>query len=118
MDISQVRDLLAQVQNGARVTTAVGEPITVGERVVIPVVEVAYGGGGGGGAGKSPQATEAEGQGGGGGGGVRVRPLGCWVIGPHEERWVPAVDTTRAMLIIGSFAMLFLITLRAIMRRR
>lgn len=117
MDISQLRDLLAQIQNGARVTTAIGEPITVGERVVIPVVEVAYGGGGGGGAGKSPQAVDAEGRGGGGGGGVRIRPLGCWVIGPTEERWVPAVDTTRLMMVAGSFAMLLLITLRAITRR-
>ncbi|HEY3376319.1 MAG TPA: spore germination protein GerW family protein [Armatimonadota bacterium] len=118
MDISQVRDLLNQVQTGARITTAVGEPVTVGERVVIPVAEVAYGGGGGGGGGRSPQADDLEGSGGGGGGGVRIRPLGCWVIGPDDERWLPAIDANRLVIMAGTLAMVLLFTVRAIVRHR
>lgn len=118
MDIGQIRDLLTQVQAGARVSTAVGEPVQVGDRVVIPVAEIAYGGGGGGGGGKAPQVEQAEGSGGGGGGGVRVRPLGCWVIGPDYEQWLPAIDMNRAIVMAGGIAMLLLLTIRTIIRRR
>ncbi|HEX2948047.1 MAG TPA: spore germination protein GerW family protein [Armatimonadota bacterium] len=118
MDISQVRDLLNQIQAGARVTTAIGDPVTVGERVVIPVVEVAYGGGGGGGAGKAPETEQSEGSGGGGGGGVRVRPLGCWVVGPTSERWIPAIDANRLMIVAGTLVTLLFVTIRALAKRR
>ena len=116
MDIGQLRDVLAQVQTGARVSTAVGEPVQVGERVIIPVAEVSYGGGGGGGGGKAP-GEHGEGSGGGGGGGVNIRPLGCWVVGPVDERWVPALDVNRAVMIGGALIMLTLVTVRTIALR-
>ena len=118
MDITQFKDLLGQVQTGAHVTTAIGEAIPVGNRVVIPVVEIAYGGGGGGGGGKSTRNEQMEGAGGGGGVGVRVRPLGCWVIGPDDERWLPALDINHVILLAGSISMLLLVTIRALIRRR
>ena len=117
MDIGQLGNLLSQVQAGARVTTAIGEPVPVGERVVIPVAEVMYGGGGGGGSGKT-ETEQAEGGGGGGGGGVRVRPLGCWVIGPDDERWVPALDINRLMIVGSAVLALLLLTVRVIITRR
>ncbi len=117
MEIGAIRDLLTQVQTGARVSTAVGEPVTVGERVIIPVVEVAYGGGGGGGGGKG-EAETGEGSGGGGGGGVRLRPLGAWVIDQDSERWVPALDVNRLVLVAGTLAALLLVTIRIIATRR
>lgn len=117
MDIGQLRDMLAQVQTGARVSTAVGEPVQVGDRVIIPVAEVSYGGGGGGGSGKG-RSEMGEGGGGGGGGGVNVRPLGCWVIGPDDERWVPAIDVNRAIIIGGALASLLLLTIRVFVKRR
>lgn len=118
MELSQLHDLLEQVQAGARVSTAIGEPITVGERVVIPVVEVAYGGGGGGGGASGLAADAPAGSGGGGGGGIRVRPLGCWVIDADSEKWVPAVDTNRLMIMLGSITMLLLVTIRTLAKRR
>jgi len=117
MDIGQLRDLLSQVQAGARVSTAVGDPVQVGDRVVIPVAEVAYGGGGGGGGGKGLE-EQAGGSGGGGGGAVRIRPLGCWVIGPDEELWVPSLDVNRMVMIGSAVFALLLITIRTIMTRR
>ena len=110
--VSPVREMLSQVQAGANVATAIGQPITVGERVVIPAVEVAYMGGGGGG------RMALEQGGGGGGGAVRVRPLGCWIIGPHGEIWLPALDINRTVIIAGSIATLFLLLLKALARRR
>ncbi|MHB9025680.1 MAG: spore germination protein GerW family protein [Armatimonadota bacterium] len=120
MDVTQIRDLLGQLQAGARVTTAVGEPVQVGNRVVLPVAEVSYGGGGGGGMGRMP-ARDGEpqtGGGGGGGGGISVRPIGCWVIGPDDERWLPAVDVNRGMLICGSIAMLGLLILKILVVKK
>jgi uncharacterized spore protein YtfJ len=114
MDIAQ---LLSQVQNGARVSTAVGDPVQVGDRVVIPVAEVAYGGGGGGGSGKA-NTEQAEGGGGGGGGGVRIRPLGCWVIGPDDELWIPSLDVNRMIMLGGAIFALLLVTIRTIALRR
>ncbi len=118
MDLSQARDLLSQVQAGARVSTAIGEPVAVGERMVIPAAEVIYGGGGGGGSGKSAREQPAEGGGGGGGGGVRIRPLGCWVFDQDGERWVPALDVNRLVLIAGGVLSLLLLTARAFVRRK
>lgn len=119
MDICDIRDLFSQIQTGARVSTAIGEPVQMGERMIIPVAEVAYGGGGGGGGGTTPaQETTIEGRGVGGGGGVRVRPLGCWVIDPAGERWIPAIDVNRAILVGGTIITLAVITLRTIVLNR
>lgn len=117
MELSHIRDLLTQVQAGARVTTAIGEPIQVGDRIIISVAEVSYGGGGGGGGGHSAEAEKAEGAGGGGGVGVNIRPLGCWVISPNDEKWIPALDINRLILVAGAIVTLSLVTIRAITRR-
>lgn len=87
MELSVIRDLLTRGQASARVTTAIGDPVTVGDRVVIPVAEIIYAGSEGGGGGATAQADSGEG-GGGGGLHVQVRPLGCRGIGPGD-RWVP-----------------------------
>ena len=57
MDIAQIRDLLTQIQQGARVSTAIGEPMQMGDRMIIPVAEISYGGGGG--KGKGAQIEQA-----------------------------------------------------------
>ncbi len=161
MDLTQIRELLTQVQTGARVTTAIGDPVQIGNRVIIPVAEICYGAGGGGGGSSmkaehqegcgchtgngeasaeaehnegcgchtgtgeaSAKAEYQEGCGGGGHGGsgagahARIRPLGCWVISPNEERWLPAVDVNRLILVIGGVLMLGILTVRAIARHR
>lgn len=116
MDVSQIRELLAEVQAGARITTAIGEPVTVGDRTIIPAAEVSYGGGGGGGGGKAPDEGEAEGSGGGGGGGVHVRPVGCWVVSPEGEKWLPAIDANRLIVVAGSIVMMLLVTIKTLAR--
>jgi len=115
--LSAVRDLLSQVQTGARVTTAIGEPIQVGDRQVIPAVKITYCGGGGGGGGTMREQQAGEGHGSGAGAGVRIRPLGCWIVGPQGEIWLPALDINRTFLIAGAIVMLFLLTIKALIRR-
>jgi uncharacterized spore protein YtfJ len=116
MDLGMLRDLLTQVQTGARVQTAIGDPVSVGTRTVIPVAEVRYGGGDGGGGGGFGHAQQEAG-GGGGGGGVQITPLGCWVIGDRDAQWVPAVDANRLLILLGALIALLLGTVRALARR-
>jgi uncharacterized spore protein YtfJ len=83
------------------------------------VAQVAYGGGGGGGMG-SPEADEGSPEkaaGGGGGMGVRIRPLGCWVIGPKDETWLPAIDINRAIVIVAGLVCMILATVRVLAKR-
>lgn len=117
MDMTQIHDFLSQVQTNARVSTVIGEPVQTNDRMLIPVAEVVYGGGGGAGGGKSAEPQTAEGSGGGVGVGVRIRPLGCWVIDANGERWVPAFDVNRAILVGGTIVSLLLLTLRTIAKR-
>jgi uncharacterized spore protein YtfJ len=116
MELTDIRDLLSQVQGSARVSTAVGEPVQVGDRVIIPVAEVAFGGGGGGGA--TTETTQEENRGSGAGAGMRIRPLGCWSIGPDGERWIPALDINRLAVVGGIVAITLLWVLRGLARRR
>lgn len=72
-----------------------GDPVTHGDRTVIPVARVMHAFGAGGGEGRRSRAsiasTGAENQGGGGGGGgaVRMVPVGALEIGPNGTRFVP-----------------------------
>ena len=118
MDMTQIHDFLSQVQTDARVSTAIGEPVQMQDRLLIPVAEIAYGGGGGAGSGKSAEPETAEGSGGGVGVGVRIRPLGCWIMDQNGERWLPAIDVNRAILVGGTVLGLLLLTLRTIATRR
>jgi len=118
MELTQIREMLSQIQTGAQIKTAIGEPVTVGDRVIIPAAEVTYGGGGGGGGGQAPGEMQIGGSGGGGGGGVHVRPMGCWVVNGTEAKWIPAIDYNRAIVLAGGIIMLMLLTARAFARRR
>jgi len=95
-----------RIRATADVRVVYGEPITVGERTVVPVAAVSYVFGAG--AGKGSCGGQ-EGEGGGGGGGVRVRPLGVIEITPQGTRFVPVFDAQRlALLALGAIALLAL----------
>jgi uncharacterized spore protein YtfJ len=71
----------------ASVKSVYGDPITVGEKIVVPVAEVRYGFGAGGGAKK-----DESGSGSGGGGGVMAMPSGALEITPGGTRFIPFDD--------------------------
>ena len=71
-----------RLQTAATVKSVYGEPITAGERVLIPVARVRFGFGAGGGSRKAPDSGENGGSGGGGGGGVRCDPAGVLEVTP------------------------------------
>ena len=62
-----IRNMLEEFRKAITVETAIGKPIEVEDKVLIPVVGIGFGAGGGGGKGKE---KEGEGYGAGGGGGI------------------------------------------------
>lgn len=97
-----------------------GDPVTQGDRTVIPVARVSIGYGFGAGSGKSNDEEESPtGSGGGGGGRVKETPIGYIEMTPGEARFVPIIDRSAllASLVPLAFFGLFF-TLPRLLRRR
>jgi uncharacterized spore protein YtfJ len=89
MDIQALlREMTDRVGASASAKSVYGEPVTAGERTVVPVAKVWYSFGAGGGSGK----REGEGSGGGGGGVVCARPAGALEVTPAGARFIPCHD--------------------------
>ncbi len=77
-----------------------GEPVTVGDRTIIPVAETGMGGGVGFGRGPARDGQEPGrpvqiGLGGGGGGGASTRPVAAIIVEPSGVKVQPIVDVSR-----------------------
>ncbi|HXU29301.1 MAG TPA: spore germination protein GerW family protein [Thermoanaerobaculia bacterium] len=80
---------------------AFGEPVTQGDRTVIPVSRVAsFFGGGSGGLAAAEGRSPARG-GGGGGGAVAAWPIGVIEVSPEGTRFVPIADPRRSLAAVG-----------------
>jgi len=66
-----LKDIVGELKNIATSQTVVGDPITVGDKTVIPVVKISVGFGAGGGQGIK---GDQSGFGGGGGGAAKIEP--------------------------------------------
>jgi len=66
-----LKDVVGELKNIATSQTVVGDPITVGEKTVVPVVKISIGFGAGGGQGEK---GDQSGFGGGGGGAAKIEP--------------------------------------------
>ncbi len=127
MDEESLKRLVGESKVNADVRLAFGESRQVGEKTIIPVASVVWGGGSGFGFG--PQAKEsgasdqnAGGSGGGQGSGFRVRPLAVVEVTPAETKVRPVVDSTRialAGIFLGGWNVFWItVTLQAIFRRK
>jgi uncharacterized spore protein YtfJ len=85
--------LVADLGDRAGVGAVYGDPVTTGDRTVVPVARVAYGFGGGSGAGE-------DGEGFGSGGGLSASPIGALEVDPEGTRFV-RVDERRRLLGVG-----------------
>ncbi|MDP8958014.1 MAG: hypothetical protein M3N51_02170 [Actinomycetota bacterium] len=117
VDLQQVMDeISSRIEEGASQRAVFGDPVQLGERIVIPVAKVRWGGGGGGGKGAS-----GSGEGGGGIGlGVAAVPVGFIEVTPHGAIFNPIQDPTlitRYVLAGGVAAYLVLRGLRKLFRR-
>ncbi len=67
-----LKDIVGELKEIASSQTVVGEPITIGDKTVVPVVKISVGFGAGGGQGEYP--SKGGGFGGGGGGAAKIEP--------------------------------------------
>lgn len=94
MDHQAILDKLGALKDAATVQRVFGEPLTVGERTIIPVAEVRTGmgfgvssekkRGGEGEGGEKPEENDA-----GGGGGAMARPVGIVEVAPEGTSFIP-----------------------------
>jgi uncharacterized spore protein YtfJ len=94
----------------AGVKSVFGDPITVGDKMVLPVARIGYGFGAG--AGTGGVGENNKGEGGGGGGGVMAKPVGVFVIGPTESRFVSTHEARRTLGVLALGVLLGLILRR------
>jgi len=106
--------VLDQFVEAASVRRAFGEPTERDGAVVIPVARV-FGGAGGGEGGRTVPREE---QGAGGGLGLLVSPTGVFVLKDGKVSWQPAVDVNRIVLGGQIVAVIALLTVRSVLRRR
>jgi uncharacterized spore protein YtfJ len=101
--LALLQSLHENLASRAQVKSVFGEPITAGDKTVIPVAKIAYGFGGGTGSGGLEIKT-ARGEGGGGGGGVGVLPVGVFEVGPNGTHFVAVGDKKKLLgaLLLGA----------------
>jgi uncharacterized spore protein YtfJ len=104
-----LRTIGERFQSSATVKNVYGDPISVGDRTVIPVARISYGFGGGGGQGEQA----GKGGGGGGGGHMSAVPAGALEITSAGTQFIPFVDWRRLGSVAAfSFALGFVIATR------
>jgi uncharacterized spore protein YtfJ len=110
-----IRSIGEKISAGATVKSVYGEPVTVGERTIIPVARVSYGFGAGGGSHNQDggEPHRGGGAGGGGGGGAWTSPCGVVEITPQSTRFLP-IHNGRAL----AFAAAIGFVLGALISRR
>ena len=80
--------ILSRLRTLASTETVVGEPLTVGEVTLLPVIKITVGFAAGGGEGSSGDRKTGQGFGGGGGGGATVTPLGFIAWDGQQVRFI------------------------------
>jgi uncharacterized spore protein YtfJ len=83
-----LKGVVGELREIAKSETVIGEPVTVGDRTVIPVVKISVGFGAGGGQGEDEKAR--SGFGGGGGGGAKVEPFAFIIMDAEGVKLLPA----------------------------
>ncbi|MGW0809328.1 spore germination protein GerW family protein [Nonomuraea sp. NPDC002799] len=111
-------ELVERSKDAATVKRVFGEPIQHGDIIVIPVAKIGQGGGGGQGSIKGEKGEEGEQAGGGGGFGFGASPAGVYILKNGDAHWRPAVDVNRIVLGGQFVAVVLLLTLRAIFKKR
>ena len=101
--LALLQSLHENLATRAQVKSVFGEPVTAGEKIIIPVAKIAYGFGAGAGTGGMGD-TRPKGEAGGGGGGVRVKPIGLFEVSSKETRFVAIQDRKKlaGTLLLGA----------------
>ena len=79
--------IMGELKEISKTETIVGEPVSLGEKMVVPVTKLSLGFAVGGGEGKAPETGSSFG--GAGGGGAKVEPVGFIVIQENNVSFLP-----------------------------
>ncbi len=100
--LDPVTTLLEALTTAIGVETVFGDPVTAGDRTIIPVAETSLAGGAGYGQGPQtdgrPEMRTLRIGGGGAGGGATTRPVAAIIVTPQEVKVQPVVDVGRLAL--------------------
>jgi len=83
-----VKTCVQEIEKVLTTKTVVGEPMTVGDNTIIPLVSIGFAFGAGGGSGKG-RKEQGEGTGGGAGGGGGIKPVAVIVVNKEGVRIEP-----------------------------
>lgn len=86
-----VKTTLGEIEKVVNTKTVVGEPLTIGETTIVPLISVGFGFGAGGGSGRGEAKQKGEGMGEGTGGGAWVRPVALVIITKEGAKVEPIV---------------------------
>ena len=106
-----VEKLLSRITDDLTPKRVFGEPIERDGVMLVPVARVRGGAGGGSG---GPPGEEGTG----GGGGIDATGLGVFVVKDGKVTWQPAVDVTKLAIGGQLFALVCILVVRSILRRR
>jgi uncharacterized spore protein YtfJ len=109
-------ELMQQARDAVTVKRVFGEPYERNGVTLIPAASLR--GGAGGGKGEGGAGDSATGSGSGGGFGLTAKPAGVYIIEAGKVRWQPAVDVNRIVLGGQIVAIVGLLVLRSMVRRR
>ncbi len=84
---------LGEIEKVLTTRTVVGEPITIDDKTLVPLISVGFGFGAGGGSGKGEAKQKGEGAGGGTGGGAWVKPIAVIIIDKEGVRIEPIMGS-------------------------
>lgn len=88
-----IKTTLGEIEKVLSTRTVVGEPITIQDVTLIPLISVGFGFGAGGGEGRGEAKQKGEGSGGGAGGGAWVRPKAVIIIDKEGVRIEPIMGS-------------------------
>ena len=84
-----VKTTLGEIEKVLSTKTVVGEPITIQDTTIVPLITAGFGFGAGGGSGKGEAKQKGEGAGGATGGGAWVKPVAVVIIDKGGVRIEP-----------------------------
>jgi uncharacterized spore protein YtfJ len=84
-----IKTLLEEIKTVLGTETVIGKEIRIADKVVVPVVRIAFGFGAGGAQGEAPGQKKASGNAGGGGGGVLISPVGFLYVAEDKVQMLP-----------------------------
>ncbi len=93
-----IQAALGQIEGVLDSKCVIGEPITVGEYTIVPLISIGFGFGVGSGTARSDEFIKGEGAGGASAGGGGIKPVAVVVIGPEGAR-VQALKGATASLL-------------------